>query len=104
MRMGDVSEEDLVGRISEDLALGRNTEGEAVSNVITAYMRWSCPSYGTDERSRTWSAVYTWLESLSSGQPISPQDPFVPEVLKAGSEEAQAAWLRGAFDRLRRCA
>ena len=104
MRMGGVSEEDLVGVVSEDLALGRNLDGEAASNLISAYIRWSCKPYDGENRERAWSDLYAWFGSLDGSRPISPNDPFVSQVLKTGSQEDQAAYLRHAIDRLRRCA
>jgi hypothetical protein len=104
MRMGGVSEEDLVGVISEDLALGKNFDGEAASNLISAYIRWSCKPYDNENRERAWSDLYAWFGSLDGSRPITPNDPFVSQVLKTGSKEDRAAYLRDAIDRLRRCA
>jgi hypothetical protein len=104
MRMGDPSEEDLVGRISRELALGDTSHTWAAGDFLTSYIRWSCDVSATEDRHRAWWDVYAWLASLDGSRPISPGDSFVSEILRTGTTEEQAAYLRGAIERLRRCA
>lgn len=102
MRMGDPSEEDLVGLISEEVALGKEGS-QTTSNLISAYKRFSCRTYDNEELDQAWRDVYFWFESLEGSRSLK-NNIFASEVLTSGPREDQAAYLRGAVDRLRRCA
>lgn len=69
---------------------------------MTAYSRFSCRTYDHPGLSDQWRGVYRWLDSLSP-EPQLGSAPDV-EVFRTGTKEEQAAWLRNAIDRLRRCA
>lgn len=102
MRMGDPSEEDLVGLISEEVALGEKGS-RVTSNLISAYKRFSCDYFDTEDQRQTWHDVYFWFETLEGTRSLK-DSIFASEVLRTSSREEQAAYLRGAIDRLRRCA
>jgi hypothetical protein len=102
MRMGNPSEEDLVGLISDEVALTKEGWGPT-SDLMSAYNRFNCDFYVNPELERAWSDVYSWFESLEGTRTLS-SDPLITEVLRTGTKEDRAAYLRGAIGRLRRCA
>lgn len=101
LRMGPRSDEDLIASISEDIALGGAPE-DAAFDLITAYVRSDCDFPLGSELGRAWEGVTDWFRSLA-GNPTAVEYSEA-ELLRTGSPEAKAAWLRGAIDRLRRCA
>jgi hypothetical protein len=92
--------EDLVGTIPDDLAVG--DPAGVVSAVISAYDQFSCDTYAHPGLSERSSELYVWLDSLR------PDPELVggrrAEVFHTGTKDEQAAYLRNAIDRLRRCA
>jgi hypothetical protein len=91
---------DLVGSVSNELALGDASEARYA--IASAFLGSGCDLLGDPAVHQAWSGLLDWLDSLGGGV-ISPGDPTVPEVLKSGSPEEQAAWIRDAVGRMRRC-
>ncbi|HET9771293.1 MAG TPA: hypothetical protein VFS16_10420 [Acidimicrobiia bacterium] len=97
----ELSEEDLVGTIPDELALG--DQPSAVSAVISAYSPlYACDVYRHPGLSEQWDGLYEWLDSLLP-EPALSGGPGA-EAFRTGTKDEQAAWLRNAIDRLRRCA
>ncbi|MGH9035143.1 MAG: hypothetical protein ACRD0O_05210 [Acidimicrobiia bacterium] len=95
---------DLVGYISEEFALGEVSDlNEGERAVLSAYGDFTCDTYNNRELDESRDGVHAWLASLGGDRDfLGFAD--VPEVLRTGSSEEQAAWLRNAIERLRRCA
>jgi hypothetical protein len=97
---------DLVGSISDELALGRSDPdlNYPTSPIMSAYAGvFRCDTYRNAGVNQAWHGFNAWLKAVG-GNRGSLDSSFVPEVLRTGSREEQAAWLRSAIDRLRRCA
>jgi hypothetical protein len=96
-----LNEEGLVGVISNEFALGDASEARYA--LIGAYLPYECDFVQNPALRQAWMGVIEWLDAIG-GNPIRPDDPTVPDVLKHGSADEQAAWIRDSIGRLRSCA